>query len=135
MSNQPPAELLARAKQAMLRAYVPYSHFSVGVCLRSVEGQFFTGCNIENASYGLTLCAEAGAMAAMICGGSKKWLEALIISSGKDFCSPCGACRQRLFEFAESTSIYHLCTLSGDYRILTMEELFPYPFGNFNLTT
>lgn len=133
MLQQPPAELLIRAKQAMLRAYAPYSQFSVGVCLRSTDGQFFTGCNIENASYGLSLCAEAAAMAAMVCGGYKKWFDALIISSGKELCTPCGACRQRLFEFSEPDSVYHLCTLSGDYLILTMKELFPFPFGKFNL--
>jgi len=135
INHNPPADLLSEAKLALTAAYVPYSHFSVGACLRAPDGQLFSGCNIENASYGLTLCAEASALTGLIRSGQHRWSEILVISSGQQLCSPCGACRQRLFEFAQPDSICHLCTLTGDYHRLSMAELFPYPFGTFNLET
>lgn len=132
--HQPPIDMLNYAQQAMNHAYVPYSHFAVGACLRSANGELFSGCNVENVSYGMTLCAEAGALSAMIRSGQQRWSEALVISSGNLLCSPCGACRQRLFEFAQPDSICHLCTLAGDYRLVSMSELFPLPFSSLNLS-
>ena len=132
-AEKPPQDLLVEATQALEVAYSPYSLFSVGACLRAANGQLFSGCNIENASYSLTLCAEACALAGLIRSGQQRWQEILIVSSGEQLCSPCGACRQRLFEFAQSDSVCHLCTLSGGYQRVSMAELFPYPFGPFNL--
>lgn len=132
-AQQPPQELLTQARQAMSCAYAPYSHFSVGASLRTADGQIFSGCNVENASYGLTLCAEANALTALVRGGQQRWVEALIVSSGQQLCFPCGACRQRLFEFAQLDSVCHLCTLTGDYQVVRMTELLPFPFGTFNL--
>lgn len=131
--RQPPIEMLNYAEQAMRHAYMPYSHFAVGACLRASNGELFSGCNVENVSYGMSLCAEAGALAAMIRGGQQRWSEVLVISSGNLLCSPCGACRQRLAEFALPDSVCHLCTLAGDYRLVSMAELFPLPFNAANL--
>ncbi len=130
---QPPAELLIQAQRALKCAYAPYSKFAVGASLRAANGQLFSGCNVENASYGLTLCAEAGALTALIQAGQKHWSDILIISSGQELCFPCGACRQRLFEFALPSSVLHICTFAGDYKSVSMRELFPFPFGTFNL--
>jgi len=127
--KQAPADMLEAAKKALLVAYSPYSNFSVGVCLRAAGGQLFNGCNIENHSYSLTLCAEASALSAMISAGHNRWIEALIISSGKQFCSPCGACRQRLYEFALPESLFYLCTAQGDNQIISMADLLPLPFN------
>jgi cytidine deaminase len=129
----PPEDLLTEARQALRFAYAPYSHFSVGACIRAANGQLFSGCNLENASYGLTLCAEASALAALVRGGQQCWSEILIISSGEKLCSPCGACRQRLFEFAKADSICHLTNFKAEYARVGMSELFPLPFGAFNL--
>lgn len=132
-AEKPPQDLFAKATRALEVAYCPYSLFSVGACLRADNGQLFSGCNIENASYSLTLCAEACALAGLIRSGQQLWQEILIVSSGEQLCPPCGACRQRLFEFARSDSVFHLCTLSGGYQRVNMAELFPHPFGSFNL--
>lgn len=132
-AQRPPPDLLVEAQQALQAAYSPYSLFPVGACLRAENGQLFSGCNIENASYGLSLCAEACALAGLIRSGHQRWQEILIVSSGAQLCSPCGACRQRLFEFAQPESVFHLCTLSGEYQRVSMAELFPCPFGPFNL--
>lgn len=126
--KQAPTDMLEAAKKALLVAYSPYSGFSVGVCLRAADGQLFNGCNIENLSYGLTLCAEASALSAMISAGHNRWTEALIISSGKQICSPCGACRQRLYEFALPESLFYLCAGQGDYQTISMADLLPLPF-------
>lgn len=133
LGQQPPTALLNSAKRAMQFSYSPYSHFAVGVCLRAPSGELFSGANIENASYSLALCAESSALAGLIGAGQHHWSEALIITSGQELCPPCGACRQRLFEFSTPESICHLCTLQGDYRLVSMAELLPLPFGKFNL--
>src|ERR1700722_5869668 len=125
--------MLDLAKKNLQLAYAPYSGFAVGACLRTESGQLFGGCNIENASYGLTLCAEASAISQLVTAGHRKWLEILITSSGKELCFPCGACRQRLFEFALPNSVCHLYSSDGNYSRVDMSELFPFPFGAFNL--
>ncbi|MBS0352081.1 MAG: cytidine deaminase [Proteobacteria bacterium] len=117
----------------MEKAYAPYSKFLVGACLRAGNGSLVTGGNIENASYGLSLCAEACALSALVNDGQRRWSEILVISSGNEICFPCGACRQRLFEFSLPDSICHLCTLPGVYQHITMKQLLPFPFGAFTL--
>ncbi len=129
----PPKDLLDESKKALILAYAPYSHFEVGACLRSADGSIFKGANIENASYPLSLCAEATALAGMLGSGQRSWLELLVISNGQHLCFPCGACRQRLFEFAQPESICHICTFAGDYQIVSMKDLLPYPFKLSNL--
>lgn len=122
-----------QAKQAMVNAYSPYSTFKVGVCLQSESGQLFVGCNIENASYSLTLCAESAAIAAMMCAGQQHIRHLVIVSSGADFCSPCGACRQRLLEFSAEVMDIYLFNPLGELRQHVLADLLPYSFGKKDL--
>lgn len=128
-SVKAPDDLLAQAKHVLGHSYSPYSHFPVAACLRGISGRLFAGCNIENASYGLTLCAEASALGVMISQGESKITEALILIPGENWCSPCGACRQRLHEFSDTTLVIHLCSLNGNHRSMTLQELLPCPFA------
>lgn len=89
------------AIQAMGRAYAPYSNFRVGAALIDQQGHLSIGCNVENASYGLSICAERNAIAAAVTGGMKKIKILVIVSSAEDFTSPCGACRQVIAEFSD----------------------------------
>ncbi len=127
------AQMHALALTAVTQAYSPYSHFKVGVCLETASGQLFSGCNIENASYSLTLCAESAAIAAMVTAGQQRIQRLVIVSSGEDFCSPCGACRQRLLEFATEAMEIHLFNQAGDCRVHWLSELLPFSFGKKDL--
>jgi cytidine deaminase len=93
------AALLDEARDAMRRAYVPYSHFPVGAALLAEDGRVFTGCNVENASYGLTLCAERVAIGKAVSEGAQRFVAVAIVAERVAPCSPCGACRQVLAEF------------------------------------
>lgn len=120
--------LLAHAKKIRLNAYAPYSNFLVGTCLESSSGILYSGCNVENASYGLTMCAEANAIAAMVAGGEYKIQQLLIIATGPGIVPPCGACRQRLAEFGTATTLVHLADLNGSKQTYTMADLLPHAF-------
>lgn len=130
-----PNDLLEPALAAMKHAYAPYSHFSVGACLRASSGKLYAGCNVENASFSLTLCAESNAIGHMHTTGEHDITEILIVIAGEQLCPPCGACRQRLFEFAQPNTPIHLCTTTGKYQMLTIEQSLPFPFGSTLLET
>src|SRR6516164_7632660 len=106
-----PAErqsLLDAARQALKRAYAPYSNFHVGAAVLTEQGEIFTGCNVENASYGLTICAERAAIftAVQETSAAKLAIQALAVVNGDELpCSPCGACRQVIFEFGENAIV------------------------------
>jgi cytidine deaminase len=121
--------LFALAKDAQARAYAPYSRFPVGAALRTQEGAFFSGCNVENASFPLGLCAEASAIAAMIGAGERSIAEILIVGPGPQRLAPCGACRQRIAEFICDDGLVHLADPAGDVQTLTFTELLPHAFG------
>lgn len=92
-------KLVALAKEAMQNAYVPYSHFKVGAALLAKDGTVFKGCNIENASYGATNCAERTAIFKAVSEGYREFEKIAVVASSGDYASPCGICRQVLFEF------------------------------------
>ena len=123
--------LLAQAKNALQNAYAPYSVFRVAAALECADGSIFTGVNIENASYGATLCAERSAFAAAITQGKRDFVRILIIG-GKggeitDFCPPCGICRQVMGEFCKKE--FEIILYNGkDYRTYTLAQLFPEGF-------
>ncbi len=125
------AELLNDAKKASEKSYSPYSKFPVGACVLYESGNKYQGCNVENASYGLTLCAERNAMSSAILKGETSKIEAIAIYSPRQKrCLPCGACRQWLSEFAknEKETKIILEDKNNEILVLSLEEIFPYGF-------
>ena len=126
-------EMLQMARDAMDRAYAPYSKFSVGAVIKAESGRLYAGCNVENASYPAGSCAEQGAISAMVLGGDSKILEMVVMGNGENLVSPCGSCRQRIREFADSDAVIHICDRNGVRKTMTLGELLPVSFGPENL--
>lgn len=128
------AKLVAAAIAARDKAYAPYSKFSVGAAVLGTDGKIYTGCNIENVSYGMTMCAERTAIFKMVSEGCIKFAAiAVVAGDNATDGAPCGACRQVMGEFADSldgTEVL-LASLSGDYITETVASIMPYPFVNF----
>ena len=130
--NQLPAsarELYEAAREAMAQSYSPYSNYPVGAAVRTASGRIFTGCNVENASYPLGSCAEAGVIAAMVLAGERQIAEVVTITEGDRPGTPCGGCRQRLREFAASTAPVYATTAAGAVLVSTIDQLLPESFG------
>ena len=129
-------ELVAAARAAMAEAYAPYSNFRVGAALRFEDGEIVTGTNIENASYGLSLCAETVAVAKAMAAGRRGGLaEVAVIGTGAAPVTPCGRCRQVLNELAElgGTDPLVLCVGPDDLYRIALSELLPAAFGPASL--
>jgi cytidine deaminase len=126
-------DLFDLAKAARARAYAPYSRFPVGAALRTESGAVFSGCNVENAAYPLGLCAEASAIAAMIAGGEQRIAEILVLGPGPREITPCGACRQRIAEFASDRTLIHCADEQGRTHSSLLTELLPHSFGPSSL--
>ncbi len=125
-----PADLLAAATEAHTRAYCPYSHYRVGVALRTAAGTVVTGCNVENAAFPLGSCAEAGAIAAMVLAGDHEIGEVVVVTDGDLPGTPCGGCRQRLREFAGPEVVVHsVSATTGAVVSLSIADLLPASFG------
>ena len=121
-------DLISLAREAYKEAYVPYSHYPVGAAARFASGQIYAGCNVENASYGLTVCAERNAIFQAVAKGERR-LEAIAIAVPTEaFPSPCGACRQVMREFAEDCQVV-LVNGKGEVRLTSLKELLPNSFG------
>ena len=123
------AALLAAARAVRERAHAPYSRFRVGAALRDEHGTIHAGCNVENAAYPVGTCAEAGAIAAMVASGGLRIAEILVCGDGAGLVTPCGACRQRIREFAGPDTPIHAATPDGIARTFTLAELLPESFG------
>ncbi|MCU0284982.1 MAG: cytidine deaminase [Acidobacteria bacterium] len=121
-------KLLQAAQHVKERAYAPYSNFHVGAALSTPSGKIYSGCNVENSSYGLTICAERNAIFQMIAAGENKISELLIIGDSEHFLPPCGACRQVIAEFANKNTPIYMCNKNGAYQQTTVGELIPYMF-------
>ncbi len=119
--------LFEAARSVREKAYAPYSNFLVGAALRTPDGTVFTGCNVENASYPVSVCAEGGAVSAMIAAGYREIAEAVVIGDAA-LCTPCGICRQRLKEFGTDDLTVHVADLNGIRQSFTMDELLPAAF-------
>ncbi|MGI9086404.1 MAG: cytidine deaminase [Chthoniobacterales bacterium] len=117
-------ELIALASCARENAYAPYSKFLVGAALLADDGLVFTGCNIENISYGLTMCAERVAIGVAIQSGHRRFTKIAIVADSKEAIVPCGACRQVLAEFNSSLEVFS-SNLSGVIQVLNLETLLP----------
>lgn len=122
-------ELCKKAVEMLDMAYVPYSGFAVGAALECEDGTVFTGCNIENAAYGPTNCAERTAVFKAVSEGRRKFTRIAIASRSERFCPPCGVCRQVLAEFSPDMEVI-LTTPSGKMRSLNLRELLPYTFDS-----
>ena len=121
-------ELKAAAVAMLDRAYIPYSHFPVGAALECSDGTVFTGCNIENAAYSPTICAERTAVAKAVSEGHTDFVRIVVAGRSKDYCVPCAVCRQVLREFAPDMEI--ICLNSkGEEQVFTLSELLPHSFG------
>lgn len=121
-------DLLEAAKTVRERAHAPYSGFQVGAAIRSVAGNVYTGCNVENASYPEGWCAETSAIAQMIAAGDSAIGEVVVVAGGDRLCTPCGGCRQRLAEFSGPDTRIHAAGLRGIEKSFTMRELLPEAF-------
>ena len=132
-------ELLEEAKKARLKAYTPYSNFKVGAALLTKSGKVYLGCNIENATYTPTNCAERTAFFKAVSEGEREF-EKIAIVGGKDgedanvMCSPCGVCRQVMMEFCDPKE-FQIILANGENtcRVMTLEELLPCGFSSSNL--
>jgi cytidine deaminase len=124
--------LVAAARQAQLQAYAPYSHYQVGAAVETVDGTVYTGCNIENASYGLAICAERVALGAAMTAGARQFRRIAVVSSSEPPASPCGACRQVLAELAPDAEVI----AAGPRSVMrwTVAELLPVAFTPGHLT-
>ena len=126
--------LVARAFEMLSRSYVPYSDFPVGAALLCKDGTVFTGCNVENAAYGSTICAERTALVKAVSEGHRDdFVKLAVVGNSKDYCWPCGACRQMLYEFAPDLTVL-VARSDGEFVTLPLYELLPHGFGPKSLT-
>lgn len=133
------SELIRLALEAREMAYTPYSRFKVGAALLTEEGKVYKGCNIENASYTPTNCAERTAFFKAVSEGEKKFSAIAIVGGAEDttepnYCAPCGVCRQVMMEFCDPKTFEIIVAKSpSEYKVMTLEEMLPMGFGPENL--
>ena len=122
-------ELVQKAFDMLERSYVPYSNFPVGAALLCKDESLFTGCNVENAAYGSTICAERTALLKAVSEGHRDdWQAIAIAGRGENYCWPCGSCRQMLYEFAPDLKVL-VARGDGEFVATTLSELMPHGFG------
>lgn len=121
-------KLLSAALAAREKAYAPYSNFHVGSALLSGSGRIYSGCNVENASFGLTICAERNAIFQMVAAGDTEIVELLVIGESEEFLPPCGACRQVIAEFAQPQTKIYMGDRRGQLQKTSVAELIPFIF-------
>ncbi|GAC1618454.1 MAG: cytidine deaminase [Candidatus Acidiferrum sp.] len=124
--------LILTARQARENAHAPYSNFRVGAAVRATSGRIFGGCNVENATYGLTICAERVAIFKAISEGERGFNAIAVVTDTETLTPPCGACRQLIWELCGDVPVI-LSNLKGKSEVMQMRELFPKPFDSSNL--
>jgi len=124
--------LISAAKLARENAHAPFSNFRVGAALHAASGRIFGGCNVENATYGLTVCAERIALFKAISEGERGFDAITVVTDTERLTPPCGACRQLIWEFCGDIPVI-LANLKGKTELIPMRELFPRPFDSSNL--
>jgi cytidine deaminase len=124
--------LIAAAKNSRMNAHAPHSNFRVGAALRAASGRIFGGCNVENATYGLTVCAERVAIFKAISEGERGFDAIAVVTDTESLTPPCGACRQLIWEFCGDVPVV-LSNLKGKTETIRMRELFPKPFDATHL--
>lgn len=120
--------LLKKAQEVSENAYAKYSDFKVGACVLAQSGKTYTGCNVENGSYGLTICAERSAIANAVANGEKSILAIAIYSPNMENCIPCGACRQVIFEFQRDKEVEIVTKTKSGHKVYKIKELLPEGF-------
>lgn len=120
---------IAATKEAMSKAYVPYSNYPVGALIVTDNGNTYSGCNVENASFPLGNCAEASAIASMVIGGEKKIKTIYVMTKNDEGGIPCGGCRQRIREFSDTNTQIMMCSPDGVQQRINLSELLPNSFG------
>jgi len=121
-------ELVARANEVRVKAYAPYSGFAVGAAIEAADGRTVVGCNVENASFGLGVCAERAAVSAALAAGLVDWRRLVVVVDAAEPVAPCGACRQVLAEFCDELEVV-LATTDGQRELTLLSELLPRRFG------
>jgi cytidine deaminase len=127
LSEESLQQLIETAKTARLRSIAPFSHFLVGAALKTEGGKVYTGCNVESASYGLTVCAERVAIWKALSEGERQFTELAIVADTASLTPPCGTCRQIIWEFCKSATIV-LANLRGESQTVSIRELLPRAF-------
>lgn len=125
--------LFAAAARVQSLAYAPYSNFKVGAAILADDGAVYPGCNVENAAYPSGSCAEQGAISAMVAGGGRRITAILVLGEGEALVTPCGACRQRIREFATPETPVAVAGPNGIRQVFSLSELLPASFGPDNL--
>jgi cytidine deaminase len=128
-------DLIASAWRARAHAHAPYSGFAVGAAVRGASGRIHVGCNVENAAYPEGLCAEASAIGACVVAGETRIVEVVVAAVSAEPVTPCGACRQRLREFASGDLQVHCVNADGIVASYTLDALLPHSFGPSHLPT
>lgn len=127
MKSHPPERLVTLAMEVRTHAYAPYSRFRVGAALEADTGEVFTGCNVENASYGLTICAEQAAVTSAVARGRRRFRRLVVATGGERAVAPCGRCRQLLAEFGTGLEVYGVT--NGERMRWRLGDLIPEPFA------
>lgn len=127
MSEESLEQLIETAKSARLQSIAPFSSFLVGAAVKTDEGKVYTGCNVESASYGLTVCAERVAIWKALSEGERQFIELAIVADTESLTPPCGTCRQIIWEFAKNATIV-LGNLRGETQIVSIRDLLPRAF-------
>jgi cytidine deaminase len=127
LSQESLQQLIETAKSARLQSIAPFSNFLVGAAVKTDEGKVYTGCNVESASYGLTVCAERVAIWKALSEGERQFIELAIVADTDSLTPPCGTCRQIIWEFAKNATIV-LGNLRGETQVVSIRELLPRAF-------
>ena len=122
------SKYISLAQDALKNSYSPYSNFKVGACVVSKSGKTYTGTNIENSTYGATICAERNAINKAVCDGETEFELITIVSSGQDFAYPCGICRQTMVEFSPEMKVV-VAKSPTEYEVYTAKQLLPHYFN------
>ena len=122
------SELIEKALEAREKAYAPYSKFKVGAAVLTAGGKIYTGCNVENASYPVGICAERVAISKAVADGETEFTVIAIVGSGENYCMPCGMCRQFMAEFCKEDFEIIVAKSVDDYKIMKIGEILPYTF-------
>lgn len=121
-------KMIVSAHSALTLAYAPYSKFTVAACICTDKDTLYTGVNVENGAYGLTTCAEASAICTMVSSGEQRIKSIVVLAGSNQLCPPCGACRQRIYEFSTPETLVHLCDKDSILQSIRIDELLPLAF-------